>query len=101
VVAVPLNSRVEVPHLRGLARFPPPAQVAVGAVHERFGPYGAADVAAESVRELGPSAWDVVVSTATGGRYRLHVTGAPLPKAQLTCRAGRETSATGYTASFV
>jgi len=38
-----LRGEVPVQHLRGMTRVPPPAQVAVAAVHRRFGPLSAED----------------------------------------------------------
>lgn len=96
VAAGHLAGRVDVSHLRGSVRWPPVAQVAVGEIHRRWGPYGAAEVSAESWTALDQSRWVVHVVGPGNSRYAVEVLGEPRPTAELTCAATRPTAATGY-----
>ncbi len=99
VVRDHLAGRVDAAHLRGMARFPPVAQVAIGAVHGQSGPYAAAAVEVGALRQLRADSWLVEVRVPGGGRHQVEVVTTPRPAAQLTCRAERSTSALGYTAT--
>lgn len=96
VVADHLAGRLDADHLRGSVRWPPVAQVAVGEIHRRFGPYGAADVRPVRRTELGPGRWLVEVRDPTGTGHRVEVAAESRPAAVLTCAAARPTSATHY-----
>jgi hypothetical protein len=87
-------------NLRGVTFSPPPGQVAVAAVHERFGPFGARDVDVVAIDHRVPGFWDVEVSVreAATAVKKVHVTIASTRRAsaQLTCRALSDTPATQY-----
>ncbi len=92
-----LAGDVATEHLRGIARFAPPAQAAVVEAYRRLGPLapGAVHVAMPTGIPHGETTVDLEVA----GRpevYRAVVRAEQRPPAQLTCRAGRETSATQY-----
>ena len=93
-----LRGEVEVQHLRGMTRVPPPAQVAVAAVHDRFGPLGAGDVELTSLEHTSPGVWHIVLAVPRAALERIEVTVSSHGRhpAQLTCRAGSETPAAQY-----
>jgi hypothetical protein len=93
-----LAGRVRLQHLRGMSRVPPPAQVAIAAVHERHGPLGAGDVEVASVTPTGVGVWRVALSAPAVrlGPLVVTVASARQPPAQLTCRASAATPATRY-----
>jgi hypothetical protein len=93
-----LGGAVPVRYLRGMTRVPPPAQVAIAAVHQRFGPFGANDVQVSDVRRTAPGVWQVHLGTPQpSGRDLVVVVGSTRrSSAQLTCRAASETPATEY-----
>ncbi|HYP46487.1 MAG TPA: sucrase ferredoxin [Propionibacteriaceae bacterium] len=92
-----LQGRVGLAHLRGLSQFAPPVQVAVAAVHERYGPLGARDVALRGVTHTAPGCWQVELSTAVQpGTITVAVRSSRRASAQLTCRAPGATPATQY-----
>ena len=95
VVGGHLDGQVSVGHLRGFAAFPPVVQVAVGHVHERYGPFGAREVSAATAHRLGPARWSVEVY-GPGRADRVVVETHRRSPARLTCAAVRETSATGF-----
>lgn len=92
-----LGGEVAVRHLRGMTRVPPPAQVAVAAVHDRFGPFGARDVRVSSVRRTSPGVWKVQLTAPRPPTDLEVIVGSTRrTEAQLTCRAVAETPATEY-----
>ena len=96
VVAGHLGGRLDAAHLRGSVRWRPPAQVAVGEIHRRFGPYAADDVAADRCHDHGTARWQVEVSVPEGRRFAVEVTATRRPAAVLTCSAHRASTATDY-----
>ena len=101
-VAAHLAGQVRTPFLRGMARFPPPQQAAVVAVHERYGPLGPDAVTVLGVRHEGsygePGSRTLLELQVAGvaDRVLAEVVAVRRPPAQLTCRAARETPATEY-----
>jgi hypothetical protein len=93
-----LRGEVVVQNLRGMTRVPPPAQVAMAAVHERFGPLGAGDVDLTSLVHTSPGVWHIglAVPRARLRRIEITVSSSGRPPAQLTCRAGSDTPAAQY-----
>ena len=93
-----LAGAVAVQHLRGMTRVSPPAQVAVAAVHERLGPFGAGDVRETAVTHTSPGVWRVQLAVPKAGLAPIEVTVASARRApaQLTCRAASDTPAAEY-----
>lgn len=93
-----LRGEVRVEHLRGMTRVPPPAQVAVAAVHERFGPFGARDVVLVGLEHRSGGRWLLELAAPRPGLDRVLVTVSSTrrPPERLTCRAGAATPATDY-----
>jgi (2Fe-2S) ferredoxin len=93
-----LAGTLSVPHLRGITTVSPPAQVAIAAVHERFGPFGARDVQEVAVTHTSPGVWRVQLAVPTARLTGIEVTVASSRRApaQLTCRAGSDTPAAQY-----
>ncbi len=93
-----LRGELSVANLRGMTSAPPPAQVAIAAVHERLGPLGPRDVAVRSVDHGSPGVWDIELSApvTSPGLIRVRVSSSRQAPAKLTCRAGAETPATQY-----
>jgi (2Fe-2S) ferredoxin len=96
VVADHLGGQVAVAHLRGSVRWPPVAQVAVGEVHRRLGPYAADAVRPEAWTAYGPGRWLVEVASPGDHRHLVEVVAEARPAAVLTCAATRATSASAY-----
>ena len=94
-----LAGDVAVEHLRGISGFAPPIQVAVAEAYRRFGPLPPHAVHAEVTLGEVPHGETPVDVTVAGvpGSFRVVVRAQRRAPAQLTCRAGRETSATAYT----
>ncbi len=97
VVQRHLGGELAAAFLRGITRYPPAAQVAIGEAHRRWGPYGADEVYVLGLSQPAGDRWeiDLVLPGGRGWRFTV-VTGHRLP-AQLTCRAAEETSALDYT----
>ncbi len=95
VIADHLAGRLDVRWLRGLARFPPPAQAAIAEVHRRLGPLPASAVVAEPAEQLDIHHWRVPVIGA-GRRWLATVVAERREPAVLTCRARSATPATAY-----
>jgi hypothetical protein len=95
VVASHLDGRIRVDRLRGLARFPPIAQVAVAEAHRRVGPLAATAITAGPAEPLEPHRWRVPVQ-APGSRWLAVVVAERRDPAVLTCRAAAATPATAY-----
>ncbi|MET0694513.1 MAG: sucrase ferredoxin [Propionibacteriaceae bacterium] len=93
-----LRGEVDLEHLRGMTRVPPPAQVAIAAVHERFGPFAARDVLVVGIELRSAGVWDVQLAVPSAHLTRISATvhASRRDVATLTCRAGAETSATQY-----
>ena len=97
-----LRGLVRADHLRGMARFPPAVQAAVGAAYARLGPLPLDAVTVQALDRHPPHAGHgsatVVDLEITGrpDRVQVQVLATRLPEAQLTCRAARATPATGY-----
>jgi hypothetical protein len=93
-----LSGELAVGHLRGMARVPPAAQVAIAAVHERLGPLAASDVDVTSLEHGSPGVWQVWLTARTAPLRSIRVTVASTWRApaQLTCRAATATPAAGY-----
>lgn len=96
-----LEGGVDADHLRGSARWPPVAQVAVGEVHRRLGPFGAGDVVPETWVVQRPGRWRVHVATVDRRRHLVEVEAEARPAAVLTCAATRPTSATSFRVASV
>lgn len=96
VFAEHLEGRMDIAHLRGLARFTPVVQVAVGALLERYGPFPAAAVTDADAYATAADRWVVEVGVSGQPRRRVTVATSPRPAAALTCHAARRTSAVGY-----
>jgi hypothetical protein len=93
-----LRGEVVVQHLRGMTRVPPAAQVAMAAVHQRFGPLGAGDVDLTSLEHTSPGVWHIGLAVPRAELSRIEVTVSSHRRqpAQLTCRAEAETPAAQY-----
>lgn len=97
-----LGGMVGAAHLRGVARFPPAVQAAVGAAYARLGPLPLDAVTVQSLDRHRPQAGhgsETLVDLEITGRpdrVQVQVLAVRLPEAQLTCRAARATPATGY-----
>ncbi len=93
-----LRGEVAVGHLRGMTLVPPPAQVAIGAVHDRFGPLAAGDVTVTRSEQSSPGVWEIELAVPVAQLTAIHVTvtSARREPSQLTCRAGAATPATQY-----
>ena len=91
-----LAGEVVVPFLRGFSRAAPPAQAAIAAVHERYGPFPADHVQVLDLEYASPGRWRVELAARGGGHWRATVTSSRRPPARLTCRAGAATPATAY-----
>ena len=93
-----LRGEVLLTHLRGMTRVSPPGQVAIAAVHERFGPLGGRAVNVTSLTHTPAGVWEVelAVADAPVGPIRVSVVGTRRAAAQLTCRAGVATPAMEY-----
>jgi hypothetical protein len=96
VVTGHLAGRLDPARLRGSVRWPPPAQVAVGEVHRREGPFGADEVRADSWTLVAPGRWLIEVSVDGGRRRRVEVTSERRPATRLTCSAQQDSFATTY-----
>jgi (2Fe-2S) ferredoxin len=96
-----LGGRVDVSHLRGSARWPPVAQVAVAEIHRRQGPCAVDEVRATAWHTLEPGRWQVTVSGPGAGRHLVEVVASTRPAATLTCLATRATAATSFRADRV
>ncbi len=92
---------LSVAHLRGLTRYPPPAQAAVGEVQRRWGPYQIDDVVVAGVSSSRLHRWDVDLVLPDRGDIRATVVASNRPAARLTCRAAAETSALEYVVSAI
>ena len=95
VVSNQLDGRLDIRWLRGLARFPPPAQAAIAEVHRLFGPMAASAVGAEDIEQLDAHTWRVPVHRGDRGWLATVIAQRREP-AVLTCRAGSATPATAY-----
>jgi hypothetical protein len=101
-VADHLAGRIATQHLRGMSRFTPPQQAAAVAAHRAYGPLAAGAVVVTGSRHEGtygaPGSRTFVDLAVAGraGTVRAEVLAVRRPPAQLTCRAGRETTATEY-----
>lgn len=93
-----LAGQLQLEHLRGIAQAPPPAQVAIAAVHERYGPLGAAAVKLVRLSRQAPGQWLVELATDVAGVGPLvaRVAAEFRTPAQLTCRAAVVSAATDY-----
>ncbi len=97
-----LRGLVRADHLRGMARFPPAVQAAVGAAYARLGPLPLDAVTVQALDRHPPHAGHGSVTvvdleiTGRPDRVQVQVLATRLPEAQLTCRAARATPATGY-----
>lgn len=93
-----LGGEVPVAHLRGMTRVSPPAQVAIAAVHRRYGPFAAADVEVDRIEQQSPGLWRIELTTPQARSRPIAATVAATRRrpAQLTCRAASETPATEY-----
>lgn len=93
-----LRGEVDVEHLRGMTRVAPPAQVAIAAVHQRLGPFGARDVVVAQLDHTSPGVWHVrlTVPDPSLGTFSVTVTSRRRAPARLTCRAAGETPAAEY-----
>jgi hypothetical protein len=105
VITAHLGGRLDVAHLRGSVRWPPAAQVAVGEMHRRFGPYAADDVRVEGWTAHGPHRWRVQVSV-VGDQHRVvhcvvEVTAEQRTPTVLTCAATRATTSADYRVTSV
>lgn len=92
-VAAHLAGRLDVTFLRGLARYPPPSQVAIAAVHRRHGPWSPQAVAAAAPVVLDSHHYRVEVRS-PAGLFLALVGETRQEPARLTCQAGRDTPAT-------
>ena len=90
-----LGGRLAIEWLRGLARFPPVAQVAIAEAHRRLGPLAPSAIRADDPEELEPHRWQVAVSIADE-RWSATVVAERREPATLTCRAAAATPATAY-----
>jgi hypothetical protein len=95
VVASHLAGRLAIDRLRGLARYPPVAQVAIAEAHRRLGPMGATAITAGEAEQVEPHRWRVQVQ-APGSRWLAEVVAERRRPAVLTCRAATATPATAY-----
>lgn len=98
-----LRGEVAVEYLRGMTRAAPPAQAAIAAVHQRFGPLGARDVVVTQLDHTSPGVWHVTLTVPdpSAGPITVKVTSRRRDPAKLTCRAPGETPAAEYhVASF-
>jgi hypothetical protein len=95
VVTDQLAGRLDVRWLRGLARFPPPAQTAIAEVHRRLGPFPASAVLAETAEQLDAHQWRIRLSEGSR-RWSATVVAERRDPALLTCRARSATPATAY-----
>lgn len=96
-----LAGEVPARFLRGMSRFAPPVQAAAAVVFDRYGPLAADDLTVRSVHQIGPhhghgSKTFAELELHDGRRLALEVESVRRPEAQLTCRAGRATPATGF-----
>jgi sucrase/ferredoxin-like protein len=102
VVGQHLAGTVPSTHLRGMARYSPPVQVAVAAAYERCAPLAPRDVTVRKVDRDGPHdghGSQTTVELDIAGRLdplQVEVLSVRRPAAELTCRAGRATPATEY-----
>ncbi len=101
-VAQHLAGTVGTQFLRGMARYPPPAQAAVATAYERFGPLPPHAIRVTALQHRPPGADHAshttveLVVPGVAAPLRLEVLGRRRAEAQLTCRAARETPATEY-----
>lgn len=91
-----LGGRMAAGALRGLARHPPVAQIAVGLALERWGPFAAHAVRVRRIEQMAPDAWEVDLVVPGRPAVRVSVRTSARPPARLTCRAPQATSAVAY-----
>lgn len=91
-----LGGQLVIPYLRGIARHPPVAQAAVGAVHARWGPFGVDQVVVTAIEHRAVDRWEIDLRIPGQPAQRLTVRTSPRPRARLTCRAAQPTSAVDY-----
>ncbi len=91
-----LAGRVTAAFLRGMARYPPVAQAAVGEAHRQYGPLGVKDVRVHRIVQLAVDRWLIDLIIAGGAARQLTVQTSARPPARLTCRAPLATSAVTY-----
>jgi hypothetical protein len=101
VIGNHLGGRVDVDHLRGSARWPPVAQVAVAEVHRRLGPSSADDIRPATWMALARGRWLVDVDGPGDQSRTVEVVAAVRPAALLTCAATHPSRATTYRAVAV
>ena len=96
-----LGGQVSARHLRGLCRYPPAVQVAVGDAHRRWGPYGVDDVEVRDARQSAADRWLIDLVLPDRRLIRSTVSTSRRPPAHLTCRAAHDSSALDYDVSVV
>jgi hypothetical protein len=90
-----LSGRLSTQRLRGLARYPPPTQVAIAEAHRRLGPLPVEAIDAGPAEQIGHHRWLVPVASSDRSWLATVVAERREP-ALLTCRALRPTPATAY-----
>jgi (2Fe-2S) ferredoxin len=98
VVRDHLEGRVDPEHLRGPSTQPPAAQAAIAEAIRRLGAAGPHDLSVLSHRESSPGTWTVRLagSGSMPALIEARVDRTTGPRAQLTCRATRESAAYVY-----